>query len=154
MRGIESDLFVTGNNRKGHAIEGLANADGAGVNATELAAFYAEGAGLSGGATVTSTYGLYIEGNGVGVNRHGILIEDQAGGTTNFAIKTGAGLLQWGDVEQSASVAFASLPASPANGMHIYCSNCTVTSGVDNTCVGIGSGAFALRVNGAWKCIL
>ena len=51
------------------------------------------------------------------------------------------------------SVTFTNLPGSPTNGDYIYCSDCTQTSAfVDTTCVGSGSGAFAFRVNGAWKC--
>lgn len=49
------------------------------------------------------------------------------------------------------SLAFASL-GSPSNGTTIYCSDCTVTSSIDNTCAASGSGAFAGRTNGAWKC--
>lgn len=49
--------------------------------------------------------------------------------------------------------AFASL-GSLTNGTYKYCSDCTVTSSVDNTCVASGSGAWAERVNGAWKCSL
>lgn len=46
---------------------------------------------------------------------------------------------------------FASL-AGIANGSQRFCSDCTVTSGVDNTCAGSGTGALAIRLNGAWKC--
>ncbi len=48
-------------------------------------------------------------------------------------------------------IAFASLP-TPSNGMQIYCTDCTVTSGIDNTCTASGNGANAKRINGAWKC--
>ena len=51
----------------------------------------------------------------------------------------------------SSGVAFASLGA-PSNGDLIYCSDCTVTSGIDNTCAGSGGGAVAQRIAGAWKC--
>src|SRR4029077_10445399 len=34
---------------------------------------------------------------------------------------------------------FAAL-ATPANATEVYCSDCTVTSGIDNTCAGTGSG--------------
>lgn len=51
------------------------------------------------------------------------------------------------------SIAFASL-ATPGNGSEYYCTDCTVTSGIDNTCAGTGAGAFAQRINGAWKCAL
>ncbi len=50
------------------------------------------------------------------------------------------------------SVAFASL-GSPSNGAQRPCSDCKVTSSIDDTCAGSGSGAQAFRVNGAWKCV-
>jgi len=41
---------------------------------------------------------------------------------------------------------------TPGNGRHVYCSDCAVTSGADNTCASGGSGAFAIRLNGVWRC--
>jgi hypothetical protein len=41
---------------------------------------------------------------------------------------------------------------STTNGTEFYCSDCTVTSGADDTCAGSGTGAFAHRVNGVWRC--
>lgn len=49
------------------------------------------------------------------------------------------------------AIAFSSLGSRP-NGSIAYCSDCTVTSGVDNTCATSGTGSFATRLNGAWKC--
>jgi hypothetical protein len=43
--------------------------------------------------------------------------------------------------------AFAAL-GTPTNGTLIYCTDCTQT----NPCAGSGSGAQALRINGAWSC--
>lgn len=53
----------------------------------------------------------------------------------------------------STGVAFAAL-GTPANGTIIYCSDCTNTSNLvaANTCANMGSGAIAVRINGAWKC--
>jgi len=48
-------------------------------------------------------------------------------------------------------VVFASLPA-PVNGMQIYCSDCTVTSAIDDTCANSGNGSLAARINGVWRC--
>jgi hypothetical protein len=50
-------------------------------------------------------------------------------------------------------VTFLNLGA-PANSAIFYCSNCTVTSGIDNTCAGAGTGAMAFRIDGAWKCTI
>lgn len=49
---------------------------------------------------------------------------------------------------QIGSVTQANLPAA-ANGSMIYCSDCTTAS----ACTGGGTGAFASRQNGAWKCL-
>lgn len=61
--------------------------------------------------------------------------------------------VQFTYAQLSDGVAFASLP-TPTNGMEIYCTNCTVTSSIDNTCATSGAGAWATRLNGAWKCLL
>jgi hypothetical protein len=49
------------------------------------------------------------------------------------------------------SLVFAAL-GTPADGVQTYCSDCTVVSGIDNTCANTGTGAMAFRINGAWKC--
>lgn len=41
---------------------------------------------------------------------------------------------------------------SPADGSYGYCSDCQVTSVSDNTCTSGGSGAFAFRRSGVWRC--
>ena len=51
-----------------------------------------------------------------------------------------------------AAVLFANLGST--NGILSYCSDCAVTSGADNTCAGSGSGALAIRLNGAWRCFI
>lgn len=48
------------------------------------------------------------------------------------------------------SVVYASLPASPTDGEMQYCSDCTPNT---SPCTASGSGAMALRINGAWYCI-
>lgn len=48
----------------------------------------------------------------------------------------------------SDGVTFANLPAAPANGMIIYCSDCTKAT----PCAAAGTGALAVRLNGAWDC--
>jgi hypothetical protein len=51
-----------------------------------------------------------------------------------------------------AGVTFANL-GTPANGSLVYCSDCGVTSGADNTCATGFNGALAVRLAGAWKCL-
>jgi hypothetical protein len=51
---------------------------------------------------------------------------------------------------QSEGVTFANLTGN--NGALVFCSNCQVTSGADNTCASGGTGALAARLNGVWRC--
>lgn len=55
--------------------------------------------------------------------------------------------IQIGSLLYGSSTAFASLPAS-VNGTMLYCADCTFA----NPCAGGGTGAFAKRLNGAWRC--
>jgi hypothetical protein len=57
----------------------------------------------------------------------------------------------WQNMDQPRSLTFSNL-GTPANANFRYCSDCQVTSGADNTCTSGGSGAFAMRINGAWRC--
>lgn len=50
---------------------------------------------------------------------------------------------------QVTTVTFANLPATYPNGSLLFCSNCAVAT---SPCTGASTGAFALRVNGAWRC--
>lgn len=51
------------------------------------------------------------------------------------------------------AVLFANLAtAYTTNGDSGYCSDCTVTSGSDDTCAGSGSGADVMRLNGVYRC--
>ncbi len=63
----------------------------------------------------------------------------------------GAGSLTWSACCTVTPSVFASL-GTPVDGSVLYCSNCTVTSGIDDTCAGSGTGAMAERINGAWTC--
>lgn len=48
---------------------------------------------------------------------------------------------------------FANL-GSPANGTMIFCKDCAPTVAFSNsTCISGGTGALAIRLNGAWKCV-
>ncbi|HEX2136435.1 MAG TPA: hypothetical protein VHG30_11115, partial [Microvirga sp.] len=51
-------------------------------------------------------------------------------------------------VNEYVPVLFSSLPSGAKNGTLIYCSDCMVAS----PCTGNGTGAFAKRINGAWRC--
>lgn len=58
-----------------------------------------------------------------------------------------------GQSVQIPTVAFAAL-GTPSNGTQNNCSDCTVTSAIDNTCAASGTGSLAVRINGAWKCVI
>lgn len=89
-------------------------------------------------AYVTTT-GAQTSGNSVSIDASGNHIASglASGAATSVAL-TG--------------VLFAAL-GTPAAGTLQYCSDCTVVSGVDNTCAGSGTGALAIRLNGAHKCV-
>lgn len=75
--------------------------------------------------------------------------------STNYVdVTTGGGTKAWrfdngtsGGALIWPSTTFAAL-GTPANGTMVYCSDCTFA----NPCAGAGSGAFAKRLNGAWRC--
>lgn len=64
---------------------------------------------------------------------------------TKVAAVTAAGMFQ------SVGLTFSNL-GTPADGNIVFCSDCQVTSTLDNTCTSGGSGAFAFRINSAWRC--
>lgn len=49
------------------------------------------------------------------------------------------------------TLAFSALPTAIADGEMFYCSDGAVTNGSDNTLTSGGSGALAVRINGAWR---
>lgn len=74
-------------------------------------------------------------------------IGNQAGGTGTLRP-----LRLIGDEVQVPSKTFTNLGTPPGNGTVVYCSDCAITSGIDDTCAASGSGASAERVNGVWRC--
>jgi hypothetical protein len=50
-------------------------------------------------------------------------------------------------------VTFATLPSPVVTAAPLYCSDCTVTSSIDNTAIGGGSGCSIQGINGVWKCV-
>jgi hypothetical protein len=99
---------------------------------------------VSGGGGTISTFTNFSAG-GVGSTTYG------------FFSGINSGVNQWAFYGNGTAaiglplVHFADLVAY-ASRAEVYCDTCTVTSGVDNTCAGSGTGANAVRVNGAWKC--
>lgn len=96
---------------------------------------------------VDSNYALVVAApNGVGTTQVGpAALANLPGKTdTNGALVVA---FSGGTLALSAT-AFASLPSS-TNGTMLYCNDCTVATA---PCTGGGTGAFAFRVNGAWRC--
>lgn len=81
------------------AVTGLCNNKSSGVVAA-AAALYADGPHNTGGGTITNCYGVFVE--------------DQTAGLTNYAIKTGAGLVSFGDLMALRKLVTAGLPAASA----------------------------------------
>jgi hypothetical protein len=81
---------------------------------------------------------------GTGAAQQVIQSYNAAGATLTYAVRADG-------VEFQNGVTFANLPGTPSNGMYLYCSDCTVTSGSDNTATSGGSGAFVVRLNGVWR---
>jgi hypothetical protein len=79
--------------------------------------------------------GLYLPSADVYANN----LQVSANGRIEFA----AG----GYIYSNGGIAFASLPAVN-NGTMIYCNDCTFA----NPCASGGTGAYAKRLNGAWRC--
>lgn len=109
-----------------------------GMYATSSAQVAIKAAGVAIGVTDNhgeSTFGIY------GENGHRSVIS-----ALNTAGDTAAVLYL-----NSTNVLFPSTTqtnlGSPTNGTQVYCSNC------DSSCAAGGTGAMAMRINGAWKCI-
>ncbi len=120
------------------------------TSAFGAAAVDPDGVGQFGRAITAQAHGLtrYFR-NGTEMARIGLDAND------HLALMAGAAdspaFVVNGAVMEVTGNSLGSLPASP-NGSFSYCSNCTVTSGADNTCAGSGTGALAVRLNGVWRC--
>lgn len=97
------------------------------------------GCGGSGSNAASFAWG---DGSGYKINFGPVL----TGTFTPKAYITDGGQLG-GTYHVSTGIAFASL-TTPANGSLVWCTDCVVAS----TCAGSGSGAWAFRTGGIWKC--
>jgi len=89
---------------------------------------------------------LYADATAVG-NLPQMHIDD--GTNEKLRFNPGAtGTVQLTTALQMQSVSFSNLPASPVNGMVLYCSDCTIA----NPCAGSGKGALAKRIANTWIC--
>jgi len=122
----------------------------AGSTVTDTCTLCVTGAPVSGtNATLSNTHGLLIQAGAVtaATNAFGLTVNAPTGGTTNYAGQFKGEVLL-------GSTAFASL-GTPANGTITFCNDCDAPTLVDSTCTSAGAktGSFAVRANGAWKCI-
>jgi len=110
---------------------------------------------FNGTITTGIAYDVHVatnSGGGTITNLIGVNVQSQTVGANNWAIKTGLGKVELGDILQLDGTTFASL-GTPTNGTQQYCSDCKPTSSLDDTCANSGSGSQAFRLNGAWKCV-
>lgn len=76
-------------------------------------------------------------------NQDSKFVDYQTAGTSKWYLREKDGFVV------PAGVAFASLPATPINGMQGFCTDCLKGS---NPCSGSSTGAIAVRLNGVWRC--
>ncbi len=130
------------------------------VNTTPLNMIYpqlATGGTFAAGGKVTFAPSVSTAGRRmVGSNRPNTPVagDENLSTTGVYEIYDGS---DWRALAGGPGVAFGSgLPTYP-DGVQIYCTDCQVTTVAVNvvsnaTCKGGGSGAMAMRINGAWKC--
>lgn len=94
-----------------------------------------------------------MAGNYLGTQQHNITLTSAT--AANFAAafngKPRFGNFEWIGNATSVGTTYAGL-GTPSNGNQIYCSDCAVTSEISNVCTNGGTGAWATRLNGAWRC--
>lgn len=137
-------LHVIGTTKSDGLLTALVGADirggyGPTTNLSDATLLQIGAAGSSGGNAVSMAWG---DGTGYKMNFGPVIagtftpkayIED----TGNMGMRYGA----------STGTTFGSI-TTPANGAWVWCSDCVVAS----TCAGSGTGAFAFRSGGTWKC--
>jgi hypothetical protein len=99
----------------------------------------------------TPTANAIQVGNGTQTLQSRLATEDTSGNiSTPGSMTTGVGGGP-GQITEGPTT-FTSLP-SPTDGTLMYCSDCKVTSGTDDTCTSGGTGAQVFRINGVNKCV-
>lgn len=98
--GVAAIGIALGNGGVANGILAQAIANGAGVNSPRLATAYFLGPSLEGGATAVNSYGVFVG--------------DVVGATNNYSIKTGAGLVNFGDVVRTEPTVYSNLPTCNA----------------------------------------
>ena len=114
--------------------------------------------GDSGGANIGNLYSYYVQAEGgtwTATNEYGLYVADRTRGTTgNWAIKTGKGLVELGDLILSDSTTVAALPAAASySGAWRVVSDSTAISYLGQTCAGTGGVVAWAFSNGTnWSC--
>lgn len=100
---------------------------------------------------------VYFQREGVNIGRiksHyydglGLYVGDGGGGgTLNERLR-----LRNNGILTPSSVTYSTLGGEPTGSM-AYCSDCKVTNTSNNTCASAGTGAFAVKVDGVWRCFV
>jgi len=101
--------------------------------------------GERGTSSLTGRYDIQTRGAGGLTTR--VLVDDVAIATQTEEFRAGSSVV----TAIGTGSTFAAMGAAN-NGTLKYCSDCTVTSGADNTCTSGSDGALAVRLAGAWRC--
>lgn len=115
------------------AIQSFAEYDGTDSN-QQIAAYFAQ-AGANGTSTDNDLFGIivesgYVSGGATAGSNSGITVRDQAvAGAANYAIRTGTGLVSFGDVVKLGEFAFADLPTATAGSLAYVNNSNTATWG-------------------------
>lgn len=110
LLGVETNAYHYGSNTCTESIAGLLTSGNFGTGVISLAAGLRAGVINDVGGTVVNGYGVQIVGganNGMGTftNNVGMKVEDQTGGASNWAIKTGLGKVEFGHLVVSTGAA-------------------------------------------------
>jgi len=124
----------------GRALHGSYNAGGNGGSMLIKLGNGGTGADSNG---LDGTFRLY---SGALFNAPIMKIQNNSGGADFFVFER--------DNFRIVGTTYANRPATPANGMRGYFTDGAITSAIDDTCTGSGSGANAYYTNGAWKCVI
>jgi hypothetical protein len=159
LRGIDNNVEHQSSGHVGTMVGTLTLAQANGTGNTD--ALVGVSSSVLNGSTgvVTNAYAFYADfipklGTNI-TNAYGLYLNSITGGSAgNVAIKTHLGRNEFGDVVNNASVVFSVMATRmTTDGDQIYCTDCKVTSAIDNTCVNGGAGAMAFRVAGTNKCL-
>jgi hypothetical protein len=160
LEGLTSTATVTGASARSHAMDATVQTSGTatptvleGVGAGCINA----GSGSMGGCDDFHARTITNTGGGAINTAWGLYVEDQSAATTNWAIQTNAGKVEFGDIVTAGTLTLADGTAETAiagEGYFFNCADCDtpVSQGATCTASGDHAGAWALFIEGAVAC--